>query len=138
MPKRRAKKDAEQALKIRAVARQQNTEKQAQYRQYCNTFLDFAAYDSPCRIRTAFWKSAAASISKAGPAAIIIVCSRTKNATRKVLGIFGTLLKMLGVAEIQRTGKGIISDVCIVGSCDAVLILVEDGDELSLCQDCLF
>ena len=62
---------------------------------------------------------------KAGPAGILIVCSRAQKGTRKFLELF----KMLGVPEIQCTGKRIVANVLIAALGDAVLVLVEDRQE---------
>ena len=45
---------------------------------------------------------------------------------------------MLCVPEIQRTGKRVIADVLVVAFGDAVLILVENGQEHALIQKGLF
>ena len=68
---------------------------------------------------------------KAGPAGILIVCSRAQKGTRKFLELF----KMLGVPEIQCTGKRIVANVLVAALGDAVLVLVEDRQEIGFVQN---
>ena len=68
---------------------------------------------------------------KAGPAGILIVCSRVQKGTRKFLELF----KMLGVPEIQCTGKRIVANVLVAALGDAVLVLVEDRQETEFVQN---
>lgn len=67
---------------------------------------------------------------KAGPAVISIICSRAEKATRKVMeSTKAALFKVLCIAEIQRSRKGIIGNICIFCTGDTVLIFIKNGKE---------